>query len=384
MAEKKKIKLTRGMVIAIRVVIVLVIAVILALMAAERLNIASMTDIHDSIRSFTSGLNPGKGYPYKINSSSVCDITVLNGDLHILTDHQTLSLDSTAKEIKDSSHTYSKPAMSTRGSKAIVYNRNDTRYRVENRTDILFSGETAEDEKIITAAIGAKGNIALATFSADCTSKLMVYGSTFKKMIFSWNCAQDSITSVDLSDNGKYAVVSVVGARDGEIYSKVVIFDFEYAEPKAEYEYPGTAMLAVHFSKNDNVVAVGDNLTSLIKGFKKEENINYESSTLSNFAFSEDGYFALVLSEHGSTNNQLLYCYSPNLSKAFDKKYESEVKSVFVYKGHISLLFGDEVIVLKTNGGTYRKYKAGNTAIAVYNAGNRTYLYSSGEISKCK
>lgn len=384
MAEKKKFKLTHGMVIALRVVIVGIIGIVLALMAAERLNIASMTDINDSIRSFTSGLNPGEGYPYKINSSSVSDITILNGDLHILKTNQTLSLDSTAKEIKEASHTYSNPEMSTRGSKAIVYNRNGNRFRVENRTDILFQGETPEDEKIITAAIGAKGNIALATFSDDCTSKLTVYGSTYKKTIFSWNCAQDSITSVDLSENGKYAVVSVVGARDGEIFSKVVIFDFEYAEPKAEYEYPGTAMLGVHFSKNDNVVAVGDNLVSFIKNFKKAENMEYGSSTLSNFAFSEDGYSVLVLSEHGSTNSVKLFCYNPSLTKACEKKFETTIKSLFVYKGHISVLFENEVLVLKTNGGTYKKYDATSTDIAVYNAGNRTYVYSSGEIRKCR
>ena len=42
------------------------------------------------------------------------------------------------------------------------------------------------------------------------------------------------------------------------------------------------------------------------------------------------------------------------------------------------------MLVLKTNGGTYKKYDATSTDIAVYNAGNRTYVYSSGEIRKCR
>ncbi len=382
--KKRKFQMTHGMSVALRVAVAVIVAVVLFLMAAERLNIATVTDINDSLRSSFSGMNPGAGYPYKINSSSVRGMTVMGGDLFVLTSQDTMSLDSTANEIKRSSHTFSQPAFATRGSKAVVYNRNGNRFRVENRTDTLFTGETPDDEKIITAAIGAKGNIALATFSNDCTSKLTVYSTNYKKTVFGWNCAQDTITSVDLSDNGKYAAVCVVGARDGEIYSKVVIFDFDYSEPKAEFEYFGTAMLAVHFGKNDNVVAVGDDRISFIKGLKNKEDMEYGSSTLSNFAFSEDGNTVLALSEHGSTNNEKLYCFSPNLSKTCEKKFESVIKSLGIYKGHISVLLENQALVLKTNGGTYKKYDADNTAIAVYSIGNRTYLYTTGVIERCK
>ncbi len=384
--EKKKFRFrfTRGMRVGARIMLSIALALVLFLMAAERLNIATVTDINDSLRSFMSGLNPGSGYPYDVNSGSLKDITVLNGDLFILTGQDTITLDSTAKQVKSTSHTYSTPAMSARGSKVVVYNRNGNRFRIENRTDTLFSGETADDEKIITAAMGAKGNVALATFSYDCASKLIVYSNNYKNTIFSWSCAQDSITSVDLSDNGRYAVVSAVGARDGEIYSKVVVFDFDYSEPKAEYEYYGTAILAVHFAKNDNVVAIGDNLISFIKGLKNKSDIEYGSSTLQDFAFSEDGYTAIALAQHGSTNEQKILCYSNSLTQTFDNDYDKTVKSMYMSDGRICVVFDSEVYVIKTSGSTLKKYEADHTAISAYNIGNRTYLYSVGEISKCK
>lgn len=382
--KKLKFKPTKGMIVASRILLVLVVVVALFLMAADRLNIASVTDINDSIRSFTSGLNPGDGYPYKINSGSVKDITVLNGNLFILTDQETISLDSTAKEVKSTAHTYSTPSMATRGSKAVIYNRNGNRFRVENRTETLFNGETEDDEKIITAAIGAEGNVALATFSDDSTSKLIVYGNNYKKVVFSWTCAQDSITSVDLSDNGRYAVVSVVGARDGEIYSRVIVFEFEYSEPKAEFEYYGTAMLGVHFARNDNVIAVGDNLTSFIKNLKSKEDFEYGSSTLSNFDFSEDGYLALALSAYGSTNNQKVICYSSSLNKTCEKDFDSTIKQLYLSGDRASILFDDKICILKTSGGIYREYETNSNAIATFNIGNRTYLYTVGEIQKCK
>ena len=381
---KLKFKPTRGTKIAFRIFLVCLVAFTLILIAAERLNIASVTDINDNFRAFFSGLNPGEGYPYKINSGSIEDITVLNGDLFVLTNQETMSLDSTAKEIKQTAHTYSKPRMSTRGSKAVVYNQNGNRFRVENRTDTLFTGETKEDEKIITAAMGAKGNLALATFSKDSASKLMVYGSNYKKTIFTWVCSQDSITSVDLSDNGSFVAVSVVGARNGEIYSKVYVFDFDYKEPRIEQEYEGTAILAVHFAKNDNVVAVGNNLISFIKSAKNIENIEYGSSALSNFAFSEDGFTALVLSEHGSTNNEKLICYSTSFNDTFTAKFDTAVKSIYMYQGRISLLLDNKVYVYRTSGNVVHEYDVDNTAISVFNLGNRTYLYKIGEIARCK
>lgn len=380
----KNVKLTKGMKVGGRVILSLIVVLVLFLFAAQRLNIATVTDINDSLRSFMSGLNPGSGYPYKVNSGSIKDITVLNGDLFILTGQDTITLDSTAKQVKSTSHTYSSPCMSTKGSKAVVYNRNGNRFRIENRTDTLFTGETADDEKIITAAMGAKGNLALATFSDDCASKLIVYSNNYKNVIFSWSCAQDSITSVDLADNGRYAAVSVVGARDGEIYSKVFVFDFDYSEPKAEYEYYGTAILAVHFSKNDNVVAIGDNLASFIKGLKNKSDIEYGSSTLVNFAFSEDGYTSIALAAHGSTNEQKIFCYSSSLSQTFDKDFDKSIKNLFMSNGRITVVFEDQVCVLKTSGSIVKKYDADNSGIAAFNLGNRTYLYSVGKIEKCK
>ncbi|MCQ2488751.1 MAG: DUF5711 family protein [Clostridia bacterium] len=377
-------KITNGMKVGIRIMLTLVVVFFLFIMAAERLNIATVTDITDSLRSFMSGLNPGPGYPYNLNSGSVKEITVLNGDLFVLTDQDTFTLDSTAKLIKTTSHTYSSPKMSSRGSKVILYNRNGNRFRVENRTDTLFSGETKDDEKIITAAMGAKGNIAIATFSDDCASKLKVYSNNYKNEIFSWSCAQDMITSLDLADNGRYAAVSVVGARDGEIYSKVIVFDFNYSEPKAEFEYPGTAALAVHFSKNDNIVMIGDNLTSFIKGLKNKTELEYGSSTLQNFTFSEDGYTAIALAQHGSTNDVKILCYSSGLSQTFDRDFDKSVKSLYMSNGRISAVFDDQVCVIRSGGSIQKKYDADSSAIMAFNLGNRTYLYSVGEIKKCK
>lgn len=380
--KKMKIALSDRQMIIVKVLSVIFVLLLLLFMATEMLGIASVSQMSDSVRNFFATLTPGDGFPHKINSSSVKHISVLNGNLFIVTDEKTVSLDTTAKQVKGTQHTYSNPDMKINGGKAIVFNRNDNRYRVENRTETLYSGETSDDEKIITCAIGKTGNIAIATLSDSSTSKLTVLNKNYNEEVFVWNCAQDSIVAASLSPNGKLAAVTVLGARDGEIYSKVSVFNFKYSEPVAEFEYPGTAMLDINFATNDNIVVIGDNKISFIKGLDKQESIDYGTSTLSAYTFSDDGDTVLVLSEQGSINSEALTCYGSSFSVKFEEKYTSNVKSLYAADDKVAVLLDDCALVYRGSGNLYKEYKSDVSAISIFTIGRNTYIYSIGEIVK--
>ncbi len=380
--KRRRKGLSDKQLLIVKILSAVFVVLLLLFMAAEMLGIASVSQVSDSVRNFFATLTPGEGFPHKINSSSVRHMSVLNGNLFVVTDDKTISLDTTAKQVKATQHTYSNPDMKINGGKAIVFNRNDNRYRVENRTETLFAGETPEEEKIITCAIGSSGNIALATLAGSSTSKLTVLNNNYTEAVFVWNCAQDSIVAVSLSPNGKLAAVAVLGARDGEIYSKVSIFNFQYSTPVAEFEYPGTAMIDINFTTNDNVIVIGNNKVSFIKGLDKQESVDYGTSTLSAYTFSEDGDTVLVLSEHGSTNSEALTCYNPSFSVSFEEKYTSNVKSLYAADDKVAVLLDDRALVYRGNGNLHREYEADVAAISIFNVGRNTYIYSIGEIVK--
>lgn len=380
--RKRRFALTDKQMLIVKILSAVFVVLLLLFMAAEMLGIASVSQVSDSVRNFFATLTPGDGFPHRINSSSVKHMGVLNGNLFIVTDEKTVSLDTTAKQVKGTHHTYSNPDMKINGGKAIVFNRNDNRYRIENRTETLYSGETPESEKIITCAIGATGNVALATLADSSTSKLTVLDRNYNEEIFVWNCAHDSIVAVSLSPNGKLVAVAVLGARDGEIYSKVSIFNFQYSTPVAEFEYPGTAMIDINFTSNDNVVVIGNNKASFIKGLDKETHLNYGTSTLSAYAFSESGETVLVLSEHGSTNSEILTCYNSSFAVDFEEKYTSNVKALYAADDRVAVLLEDRALVYRGNGNLYKEYKTDVSAISIFNIGRNTYIYSIGEIVK--
>ncbi|MBQ8469972.1 MAG: hypothetical protein IJ547_05200, partial [Clostridia bacterium] len=183
---------------------VVILILMLLIIGLSRVKGTTTSSVRDSYHNFFSSVGRGEGYPYQINSSSVKKVDVLNGDLYILYNDRSVTLDGSAKEIRSFEHSFATPAVSISPDRALVYDRGGNRFRVENRTESLFESATAEGEDIITASIGKKGNIALGTLSGSATSRLTVWNSVYDKKQFVWNCSDYSITSTALSDNGKY------------------------------------------------------------------------------------------------------------------------------------------------------------------------------------
>lgn len=366
----------------LRIIAVVLVILMLLIIAVSRIGGTKLSGVRDSYNNFFSSVGGGGGFPYQVNSSSIEKVDVLNGDIYILYDDRTVTLDGSAKEIRSFDHAFATPGLSLSRDRALVYERGARRYRVENRTEILHSGETGKGEELITGSIGQKGNIALATLSGNASSKLTVWNSTYTDKSFVWNCADYTITSAALSDNGKYVAVSVLGAKDGETYSKIYVFDFEYSDPVSETEYPGTGILAVRFTDNDTVVGVGDDKLVFLKDLKKNTEIEYGTSTLSAFTFSPGGRTVLVLAEFGSSNHQLLRCYTGSGRLSFEEPYADPIKAVYANESRISVLTRDYADIYGLGGSRRRAREVGPNAILAFNNGRTSYSYEMGVIQK--
>ena len=366
----------------LKIIAVVVLLVMLFVMAVSQIRGTKLSNVRDSYNNFFSSVGGGGGFPYQVNSSNIKKVDVLNGDIYILYNDRSVAIDGSAKELRSFDHSFATPALSMSPDRVLIYDRGGNAFRVENRTESLYEGKTSDGENIITASIGKKGNIAFGTLSGSATSRLTVWNSTYDKKAFVWNCSDYSITSTALSDNGKYVAVSVMGAKDGETYSKIYVFDFEYSDPVSETEYPGTAMLAVNFSDNDTVVGVGDNKIAFLKNLEKNTEIEYGTSSLSTFTFSPNGRTVLVLAEYGSQNHQLLRCYTGNGHEAFEEPYDVFIKTVYASDSRISVLTSDYIDIYGFGGTRRRAREAGSSAILAFTNGRTSYSYEMGVIQK--
>lgn len=368
--------------VLLKTIAVIFVVFLLLFLATETFGVATLSSMSDSVKSFVASLKSGEGYPYQISSSSVKNIDMISNNVFLLTDNATISLDSTAKEVAKISHTYASPAMSIQGGRAIIYDRGGYRYMVQSRTEKLFDGETKH--KILTCDMGKSGNIAVVTLEKDSACVVTVYSNKFTKVQFKWACYSERIVDVALSDNGKYLAVAAISAKDGEVFSKVYVFDFNYSKAIAVFDYPKTSAFDVEFSGRDTIIVMGDNLRSVIKNkTQRQEDISFETSTIMRYSMAENGRNAVLLSEYGSANKNILKVYDKNGKEVFNKKIESTVKNIYCNANTTGVLLDDKLIIYDISGKEKEKIKSKKDSIDVLFHGRDTYIYAVGEIIKC-
>lgn len=381
---KKKKSLPNAKTKKVLTVLLAVAVVILIVMtAAQKLGNMTISTFTSDVRTYFMSLGSGDGYPYSVDSDSVKNITVNKSNLTLLLDDKTIALTSSAKEIMPKSHTYSNPVMKTKGSKMIVYDLDSGKFRVQSGSDILR--EESLDKNIMAAGISSKGNYAIATYGDNIQSVLKVYGRNGKEK-FSWDFKDERIIDIDISSNGKYVAVAALRAENGEMSSRLYVFNINKSEEYIScFDYPETTLLRVNYIKGNNIVALGDNLKSYIKSnTKRQDDENFGSDKLHKYSVANNGSSALVLSKYGSSSLSSLTFYNNKDKEKYTVNFDKEAKWVDTDGKYTAVLFDSEVRTYNKSGkqvGTI--YFTGEPQRVVVD-GRRTYVLTSVNIKSYK
>ena len=250
-------------------------------------------------------------------------------------------------------------------------------YRVQSKTKVLYEGTS--EHKIITAAIGKDGSVALATRGDNSMSELTVYNKN-QKEVFKWECAKEAIVAVDISDNGKRAAVSVLGAENGELYSKVIIFDFRYSEQISEYSYGSQTVSDVEFISSNKVLATGEEVFSIIdKTSKQDEDLSLNK--LSRVYTADNNTTVAVFSKYGSSSSKIIKAYSASGKLLFTADVNSNVRSVSCDGSYISVLTDRQLISFNKKGKTVGTHDVTSDGISCFTDGNNTYVLTTSAIN---
>lgn len=376
---KTKIKkLSKKTKLILSVCLVIAAVLLIVFTAAQNLGNMTISEMAENVKSYFSSLGAGDGFPYSMETVDVRDLRINNSNLHILTTEKTTVLNQTAKEITPQPHTYSSPAMKMKGSALIVYDLDSARFRIQNNTEITYEGTASG--RITSAAIGKTGNYALGTYGKDVQSQLTVY-SKKNEEVFIWKFKTERITDISLSDNGKYAAVATVDVLDGEISSKLYVFDFKSTEYVSCFDYPSTALVKVDYVKGTNIVAIGDNIRSYIKSnTKRKDDIEFGSDTLQNYCVTEKGRSAMVVSRYGSSALSKLTVYSVNNKEKFSITFDKEAKWVDCDERYTAVLFENEVKTFSKSGKQVGSISFEGNPLRVAVDGSKVYVLTTSGI----
>ncbi len=320
-------------------------------------------------------------FPISVNTDSTVNTVILGDSVLVLTTDGFSVYSPSGKLSYTQPYNYTSPAVSLNGDRAVVFDRGHKGYMLVNEKKVVYSGETSNN--IICAEYGKSGNYALGTDGDDSTSKLTVYSAT-NKMKFQWNCAYEHIACVALEPNGKFAGVAVVGAENGEMFTSVKYFGFDYQEPINSQTIFGAAAFDLKFTDVNILTLFSD--TGIFKINKKDnfETVKkYYSSEFNSFDCAANGKYIVALAKYGSANDFSLSVFSPKGKEKKVISIDTAIKSVTMSDKYIFALAENSIMVYNLNGRKISQIDIKGEVNSLLTTDRYIFINSLDKITRC-
>ncbi len=321
-------------------------------------------------------------YPITVNTDSTVNTSILGDSIFVLTSKNFSVYSQSGKLSYTQPHSFASPAVSVNGGRAVVFDRGHKSYMLINEKKVIYTAEAPNN--LICAEYGESGNYALGTEGEDSTSKLTVYSST-NKIKFQWKCAYEHIVSIALSPNGKFAGVAVLGAENGEIFTCVNYFGFDYQEPINSQVISGSGAFDLRFTSVNTLTVFSD--TGIFKIGKKDENFEtvkkYYSSEFNSFDYSHNGKYVVAIAKYGSANDFSVSIYSPNGKEKATISVDRQIKDVRMSNKYVFALAENTIMVYNLNGRKISQIEIKGDARSILPTDKFIYINSLDKITRC-
>ncbi len=358
----------------------IVIAVLLVLsVASYKFGNFSPLGIGRGLSNLTDGVISNDGYPYKASAGDIEYMTMSYNDLALLNDTSLKVVDRTGRTVSDFPHNYSSPLLYTYGNNMLVLDAGGNKFRLQTSGKIVYENEFGFE--LLAGDVSKNGSVAIASKSDKGASMLTVFDSKHKE-VFSWVCAKQQIVSVDISENGKYIAVGVIGAESGDIVSDVYLFDINYKDALTSLKFPGTAVAKVEILTGKRLLVIGDNLITFVNSKGERNDIDVSLDTVSRFYVSDNNISAIVLSKYSSAYANILKIYSSSGKEISSADIDFQINGMCSDGKHIALLTDGKLVCYDLYGRVSGEKTIENDAVSCCVYGNDVYVLFSNRIDK--
>ncbi len=320
--------------------------------------------------------------PISVNSDSVLTSSIIGENILVLTTDNVFIYSPNGKELLVQNHTYTKPGITINGERAAVFDRKGKGFMLIEKDKVQHTGDA--QNTIITAQYGKNGSYALSTKTEGATSSLKVYNS-LNENIFNWNCGYEYITSIALSDNGRYVGVAVAGAENGEIFTTLHYFGVDYKEPLNSQKIKGVSPFSLKFTSFNMLSLITDSgvYTLSRKAEKCEKPLTYYSSEFNSCDISDNGKFIVTIAKYGSEN-----VFETTLFSKYGKIKETistdfEIKDARMSKKYIFILGESKIAVYNHSGKQVSEIIFKGEPDGIFPTDDFIFISSLDKISRC-
>ena len=358
------------------------LAVLIVILAASA---AYYVSSNKGLNLFGSGserkINDGDLF-YDVQPDNVKDIQNYDSGLAVLTNTSLEYIDSSGRVMETNKHSFANPVMNINGKTVFIYNKGGSEYRIEKSSAIY---ETKNVTGVITCgALGKTNNYGFSLNNdGGYQSHVFVYSANGEKQ-FEWGSSSDYCIDLALSDNGRKAAVSVVGAKNAEYYSKIILFDFNSGTPEYTVDFSGETVYKLDFVSSTKVGAFTDSGVYIIDRSGEITPVQeFTSSEIKHSFITEDGLRATVISLYGNEQTPLVTVLDEHNRVIFTRNYYEDITGIICGGSYICLSMGDRIEILNRDnrvlgdidiGEQYEKAVLSNHTLYVLNAtGIHTY-----------
>ena len=379
LSKQRNKKLAKKIFRIIRIPVVILVVACALFLSARLLGNVAMSNVTDTVRDVKTMFSKGGGYPYALESFDFRKVTAIGGNPLVIYNESASVLSSSASEIFSMKLDSADSKVISKNGRALIYSSTSNKAVLQSRTEKL--GEIEEANTVVAAGLAKNGYMAVSCVSDEYQSVLSVYNRYFEK-VFQWNCSQERISDIGLSKNGKNIVVTAVGAENAEIYTRIIIFNINSSEPKADLMYRGTLFLRAVYTDSNKIIAVGDNRTVVLdKNGDTIEELVYSEDSISAVCVDDSGNTVICHEEFGGSKTAVVR-FAKHGKKTAEFAVDGAPDCVAISGGKIALSNGDDITVYSSTGGEGKKHETEHAVAELFWCSGTLYTVENGCIYK--
>lgn len=316
-------------------------------------------------------------YPVSVDSDSVRAFKPFKSAFLLLND-STVSLYTSSGSSSDIlSFDYSSPQIACGGKNILVYDRGENKLRIVRGSRI--ESEIELTSKIITCDISKSGYYAFSTVGDESASVLSVYSDSGEK-VFEFNSADNYISALSLSKNGRRVVAASIGAQNASLVSKISVFDFKYNQAYVSLDI-NDVITAVRYVGTNEILIVGKNGIYLLDDKNLSTVYTFSDDILEYYDFYDNGLCIVTQSGADSNGNNVIRIDKKGEIKT-KTKLNGKVRGFSASDSYCAVLFSDSVECVGYNGEITGKIDNIKYASDVVANGDCVYILSVNSIDR--
>lgn len=297
-----------------------------------------------SVKSSGSKLAKGN-FPLNISGGIDYQTKELNGNLAILSDAYLYIYSDDGDLYEERQHAYSNAILQTAGKKAVVYESGGTRFRVENRSKVIYTKKL--EDNIIFARMNEDGITAVITDSDTYTCRMLVYDESGNE-IYSRNCVE-RVTDLAFGNGSKNCVLATIDAVNGNICSKLVSVSLNSKKDNWSSEYLDTMCVKLYVNDN-NMLLLGDTKCAYYDTNGMIESEYTYPAKLKDWDYS-NGKAAVLFENEIKRYSYVAALDSQKKEPNIMEFKDNSAKCIRIIDGHICILSKDGIMQYNFNGG---------------------------------